>query len=239
MVSWKILSFGEGFLASSFFCLQFSWFFMYLLNRSSEASTGFDDIFTLLSPQETLKCRVFYWVLPYRSRLGVVLIIWGIPRWMDHFQTSPSGISTTSNRAGRPHSRGAGFLNVFDSTQKEFLPGRIWKKTSFIGNSQFLGKFRSFKGLLFWSPTKKAPLFKQNPTHGRVGERFPLSIGSPQRTIWMVFFGLMFMNHLGVSQNSGFSPQIIHFERVFHYKPSILGYPYFREHPFYDQHEVK
>ena len=39
-------------------------------------------------------------------------------------------------------------------------------------------------------------------------------------------------NHLGVSENSGFYPQIIHFNRVFHYKPSILGYPYFWKHPF-------
>ena len=29
----------------------------------------------------------------------------------------------------------------------------------------------------------------------------------------------------------GFSPQIIHFNMVFHYIPSILGYPYFRKHP--------
>ena len=28
------------------------------------------------------------------------------------------------------------------------------------------------------------------------------------------------------------NPQIIHFNRVFHYKPSILGYPYFRKHPY-------
>ena len=27
-------------------------------------------------------------------------------------------------------------------------------------------------------------------------------------------------------------PQIIQFNRVFHYKPSILGYPYFRKHPY-------
>ena len=27
-------------------------------------------------------------------------------------------------------------------------------------------------------------------------------------------------------------PQIIHFNRVFHYKSSILGYPYFRKHPY-------
>ena len=30
----------------------------------------------------------------------------------------------------------------------------------------------------------------------------------------------------------GVGPQIIHFNRVFHYKPSILGYPYFWKHPF-------
>ena len=37
---------------------------------------------------------------------------------------------------------------------------------------------------------------------------------------------MMFGNHLDVSENSG-TPKIIHFNRVFHYKPSILGYPYF------------
>ena len=30
----------------------------------------------------------------------------------------------------------------------------------------------------------------------------------------------------------GWYPQIIHFNRVFHYKPSILGYPDFWKHPF-------
>ena len=29
------------------------------------------------------------------------------------------------------------------------------------------------------------------------------------------------------------SPQIIHFDRVFHYKPSILGYPNFWKHPYH------
>ena len=38
----------------------------------------------------------------------------------------------------------------------------------------------------------------------------------------------IFINtYMDVSENSGFSPQIIHFDRVFHYKPSILGYHYF------------
>ena len=35
----------------------------------------------------------------------------------------------------------------------------------------------------------------------------------------------------GCFKNSG-TPQIIHFSRVFHYKPSILGYPYFWKHPY-------
>ena len=36
--------------------------------------------------------------------------------------------------------------------------------------------------------------------------------------------------HVGVSKNRG-TPKIIHFNRVFHYKPWILGYPYFWKHP--------
>ena len=40
-------------------------------------------------------------------------------------------------------------------------------------------------------------------------------------------------------------PQIIHFNRDFHYKPSILGYPHFWKHPYefpmriYEHHEAK
>ena len=37
--------------------------------------------------------------------------------------------------------------------------------------------------------------------------------------------------HMDVSENYGY-PQIIHFNRVFHYKPSILGYRYFWKHPY-------
>ena len=35
---------------------------------------------------------------------------------------------------------------------------------------------------------------------------------------------------MGVSVNGG-TPKSSHFSRVFHYKPSIFGYPYFRKHP--------
>ena len=41
--------------------------------------------------------------------------------------------------------------------------------------------------------------------------------------------------NMGVSKNRGFTPQIINFNRVFHYKPSILGaHPYFWKHPYHD-----
>ena len=36
---------------------------------------------------------------------------------------------------------------------------------------------------------------------------------------------------MDVSENNG-TPKIIHFNRVFHYKPSILGYPYFWKPPY-------
>ena len=40
------------------------------------------------------------------------------------------------------------------------------------------------------------------------------------------------INNMGVSENSGFSPQIIHFKKgVPFFSPSILGYLYFWKHP--------
>ena len=39
------------------------------------------------------------------------------------------------------------------------------------------------------------------------------------------------MECMDVSENSG-TPQIIHFNRVFHCKPSIFGYHYFWKHPY-------
>ena len=43
---------------------------------------------------------------------------------------------------------------------------------------------------------------------------------------------LMLRCYMGVSENGGFSPQIIQFNRDFHYKSSILGYPCFWKHPY-------
>ena len=57
-----------------------------------------------------------------------------------------------------------------------------------------------------------------------------------ERAVWLeidclfIYFLLLIPN-LDVSKNGGFPPQIIHFNRVFNYKPSILGYLYFWKHP--------
>ena len=39
---------------------------------------------------------------------------------------------------------------------------------------------------------------------------------------------------MGCSKNNCI-PKIMNFNRVFHYKPSILGYPYFWKHPYVNQ----
>ena len=44
-------------------------------------------------------------------------------------------------------------------------------------------------------------------------------------------FASVNLRHIGCFRKWWY-PQIIHFNRVFHYKPSILGYPYFRKHPY-------
>ena len=41
---------------------------------------------------------------------------------------------------------------------------------------------------------------------------------------------MFLVDYMGVSENGG--TQNNHFNRVFHYKPSILGYPYFWKHPY-------
>ena len=59
-----------------------------------------------------------------------------------------------------------------------------------------------------------------------------------QKWIWTFFENLSkfqkmasFVFYMGVSENSG-TPQIIHFNRVFHCKPSIFRNPYFWKHPY-------
>ena len=65
--------------------------------------------------------------------------------------------------------------------------------------------------------------------------KFGQAIASPERPflgrkrLWVKNKWCLYMD---VSKNSGFSPQIIHFNRVFPYKLSILGYPYFWKHPY-------
>ena len=54
---------------------------------------------------------------------------------------------------------------------------------------------------------------------------------SGNATVKTVWKEMRFLIHLDGCFQKKWYPQIIHFNRVFHYKPSILGYPYFWKHP--------
>ena len=61
-------------------------------------------------------------------------------------------------------------------------------------------------------------------------------------TLWFfpVYVDEIWPSYLGGSENSG-TPKSSIFNRIFHYKPSILGYHYFWKHPFGDSfisHEI-
>ena len=49
----------------------------------------------------------------------------------------------------------------------------------------------------------------------------------------LYFGGREEQSDVGVSKNRGVSPQIIHFNRVFHYKPCFFGVPLFLETPMW------
>ena len=60
---------------------------------------------------------------------------------------------------------------------------------------------------------------------------FPSSLGSMENSTALCMCSAShYHEYVDVSENSG-TPQIIHFNRVFHCKPSILGYHYFWKHP--------
>ena len=77
-----------------------------------------------------------------------------------------------------------------------------------------------------WSPENFKMMSKS-----RVNFSYTIS-GTDPRTMGPPNFMVSFPYHLhmDVSENSG-TTKIIHFNRVFHYKPSILGNPYFLETP--------
>ena len=96
-------------------------------------------------------------------------------------------------------------LPIYHISPKEFLSGK-WLPLAHEVQSANHWDVEAFLGFFL---TEK---------HGR----------GTMSTMWFV----LFVNIWVFPKNSGCSSQIIHFNRVFHYKPSILGYPYFWKHPF-------
>ena len=75
-----------------------------------------------------------------------------------------------------------------------------------------------------WWPKPKRPLRQW------FGASKLLKTSAPWR--WMGLDGWnIWHDMIWVFPKKGY-PQIIHFNKVFHYKPSILGYHYFRKHPY-------
>ena len=85
----------------------------------------------------------------------------------------------------------------------------------------------------FWLLTQRKLVRPQGTSWSRHGESgfFPCFL--PGRRSWNPSWLFLYIPRKWiVSENGGFSPQIIHFDMVFHYKSSILGYPYFEKHPY-------
>ena len=80
----------------------------------------------------------------------------------------------------------------------------------------------------FLMKSESPPEFKQNRlVGGNIGGIHPQKIHASCEGIYVNKKQGHWLAHLGVDPKIWENHQIIHFNRVFHYKPSILGYPYF------------
>ena len=137
-----------------------------------------------------------------------------------------------------PEMRGVGsfWKDVSESHWNKFLgPGtkvsyqcKMCKYTSLVIYLRLSPSISiSFFGLRWWSPSHCSGL--QSTWRCEAMQKNHLNKSEWNSWTW-AFYDLFYF-YMGVSENGGFSPQIIHFNRVFHYKPSILGIPLFLETP--------
>ena len=103
----------------------------------------------------------------------------------------------------------------------DFLPAIFW------GNCQPLSSEASFEWPKYMDTTVIA-------MHGNCWGCDPLwwvpcFLGGPPEGTFKLTRLIWVFPKIGV-------PQIIHFNKVFHYKTSILGYPYFWKHPYEMSH---
>ena len=104
----------------------------------------------------------------------------------------------------------------------------------FLMVAESIGVRITFKGKGMWSVVFR---IETSPLHFQVHIRLQQRQNGP-RTFFL--FGrktshkplVFFFLDMVVSKKSGI-PEIIHFNRVFHYKPYILGYRYFWKHPYW------
>ena len=159
------------------------------------------------------------------------------PRWKVDAKKSPKPPNSGGNHAilGRSW-RGS-------NTQKK-LTRRKWERTTF---NWFVSWYHSLRNPLqrtFWTASPSGGIYGRfirncNSWEGSLNILFHRIHWTGTHNIYLhlplkrsvynhhsKLQQLKRKNHfdMDVSENSGFSPQIIHFDRVFHDKPSILGY---------------
>ncbi len=145
---------------------------------------------------------------------------WGSFRWILRsvgLRTKPCCMPSSMTRCGDDSHGG---IQHFKNIRSFFFGMLWWVLANFFGLA--LNPFWGFGRRLCWTFVVG--------TSGHCRWRVLNTL-----TLWsLTFWGLIFFqweDHLDVSKNRGKTTQIIHFNRVFHYKPSILGYPYFWKHP--------
>ena len=99
----------------------------------------------------------------------------------------------------------------------------MWKNiVAFFSQALDVRSFRKQLWDQMHPASKHTPLVQWISRAGR-----PREYPTKKQDNWLLYQD----SYVCVSKNRG-TPQIIHFNRVFHYKPSILGYHYFWKHPY-------
>ena len=118
----------------------------------------------------------------------------------------------------------------------------IGVRSSLVANMSHVGKSQVSDFVVFTECRKNIPKDSQwdwcmylHETYMKPSKKLPKCRVSTDHAVsaWDMIYRFIMIN-MGVSKNNG-TPQIIHFNRVFHYKPSILGIPLF----FGNTHIVK
>ena len=109
------------------------------------------------------------------------------------------------------------------------LPQKVWHADSVLLHP------RGFSWAPFWLRTLNFIKITKNKIKLKKTTLMTLQFMYCNHSHILSMVGFFLYYHMGISKNRGKTPQIMNFNRVFHYKPSILGvFPLFLETPICD-----